>query len=499
MKLKTGQKCAFGFGAFGKDIVYMLISSYLLYYYNVVLGMSSVFIGTVMMAARIFDAFNDPVMGIIVAKTRTRWGRFRSWIFAGTVLNAVTIYALYATPESMGDSAQRVWLTVFYFAWGITYTLMDIPFWSMIPAITEPGSDREQLTSLARTCSGIGDAIPTVLTMTVVPILGAGIWSMIPAITEPGSDREQLTSLARTCSGIGDAIPTVLTMTVVPILGAGTSMADYRIGFKWWALIIAVVFVISELVCVACVPERPVACDEKPGKISDMFKALFKNDQAMTVVVSIILVYTSLNICGNLVLYFFRFDVGNEGAYSIFAAVAFAAQVLVMMVIPLLRKRFSKSQLFISGFIIQIAGFAVILIMAFAKLYTPQSWYILCLPGILIYLGYGMLNVIMTIFLSDSVDYGEVMNGTRDESVIFSMQTFTVKLASGVAVFLAGLVVDWIHLDTAAAVQTQDTLDALRMWMTIPSVILLIVGIFVFKRFYKLDDTRMEEIKSKLN
>lgn len=420
MKLKTGQKCAFGFGAFGKDIVYMLISSYLLYYYNVVLGMSSVFIGTVMMAARIFDAFNDPVMGIIVAKTRTRWGRFRPWIFAGTVLNAVTIYALYATPESMGDSAQRVWLTVFYFAWGITYTLMDIPFWSMIPAITEPGSDREQLTSLARTCSGIGDAIPT-----------------------------------------------VLTMTVVPILGAGSSMADYRIGFKWWALIIAVVFVISELVCVACVPERPVACDEKPGKISDMFKALFKNDQAMTVVVSIILVYTSLNICGNLVLYFFRFDVGNEGAYSIFAAVAFAAQVLVMMVIPLLRKRFSKSQLFISGFIIQIAGFAVILIM--------------------------------TIFLSDSVDYGEVMNGTREESVIFSMQTFTVKLASGVAVFLAGLVVDWIHLDTAAAVQTQDTLDALRMWMTIPSVILLIVGIFVFKRFYKLDDARMEEIKSKLN
>lgn len=109
MKLKTGQKCAFGFGAFGKDIVYMLISSYLLYYYNVVLGMSSVFIGTVMMAARIFDAFNDPVMGIIVAKTRTGWGRFRPWIFAGTVLNAVTIYALYATPESMGGfSAESV-------------------------------------------------------------------------------------------------------------------------------------------------------------------------------------------------------------------------------------------------------------------------------------------------------------------------------------------------------------------------------------------------------
>jgi melibiose permease len=452
MGLKTRQKAAFGFGAFGKDVVYMLIASYLLYYYNVVLGVNSVFIGTVMMAARIFDAFNDPFMGIIVAKTKTKWGKFRPWIFAGTVLNAVTIYALYATPSSMAESGQRIWLTVFYFAWGITYTLMDIPFWSMIPAITEPGGEREQLTSLARTCSGIGDAIPT-----------------------------------------------VLTMTVVPILSASTVVADYRIGFKWWALIISVVFVISEAVCVVAVPEKPMDHDMKTTKVGEMFKSLFKNDQAMTVVVSIILVYTALNICGNLVLYFFQFDVGNEGAYSVFAAVAFAMQVLAMMVIPLLRKKFSKAQLFVSGFIIQILGFFVILFMAYTNLYTPENWQILCIPGTLIYVGYGMLNVIMTIFLSDSVDYGEVKNGTRDESVIFSMQTFTVKLASGIAVFLAGLVVDWIHLDTDAEVQTFATLQGLRMWMTIPSVLLLIIGIIVFKKCYKLNDEKMEEIKRQLD
>jgi melibiose permease len=75
MELKNGSKAAFGFGAFGKDVVYMLISSYLLYYYNVVLGMDSVFIGAMMMAARVFDAFNDPIMGIIVAK-RNQMGAF---------------------------------------------------------------------------------------------------------------------------------------------------------------------------------------------------------------------------------------------------------------------------------------------------------------------------------------------------------------------------------------------------------------------------------------
>lgn len=451
MKLKTSQKAAYGFGAFGKDVVYMLIANWLLYYYNAVLGMDSVFVGTVMMAARVFDAFNDPFMGVIVAKTKTKWGRLRPWILAGTVLNALTIYALYATPANMKDSALRMWLIIFYFAWGITYTLMDIPFWSMIPAITNPGDDREQLTSLARTCSAIGDAIPT-----------------------------------------------VLTMTIVPILSMSSIIADYKIGFKWWALIIAVVFVISEATCVFLVPEKTLDAEQETTKIKDMFVSLFKNDQAMTVVASIILVYASLNICGNLVIYFFQFDVGNSNAYSVFAAVAFAAQVLIMVVIPLLRRKFSKAQLFIAGFLIQIFGFFVILLMAYTNLYTPENWYILCVPGILIYAGYGMLNVIMTIFLSDSVDYGELKNGTRDEAVIFSMQTFTVKLASGLAVFIAGLVVKWIHLDTEAQTQAMATLQGLRLWMTIPSVLLLIVGIFVFKVFYKLDDKKMDEIQKSL-
>ena len=200
MKLKKEQKAAFGFGAFGKDIVYMLIATYLLNYYNVVLGMDSAFIGVVMMAARVFDAFNDPLMGVIVAKTKTKMGRFRPWILAGTVLNSLTIYALFAAPitDNPNGMLMKTWLIVFYFTWGITYTLMDIP-----------------------------------------------LWSMIPAITEPGKDREELTALARTCAGIGDALPTVLTMTIVPILGAGSAAMNMRIGYKWWALIIAVVFVIS--------------------------------------------------------------------------------------------------------------------------------------------------------------------------------------------------------------------------------------------------------------
>jgi len=452
MKLKFGQKAAFAFGAFGKDMVYILIANYLLYYYNVVLGMSSVFIGTVMMAARIFDAFNDPIMGVIVAKTKTKFGKFRPWILAGTVLNAVTIYALYATPDGDPNSAgMKAWLIIFYLAWGITYTLMDIPFWSMIPAITEAGSERESLTSIARSFAGIGDAVPY-----------------------------------------------VLTMTIVPILSASSVVADFKIGFKWWALIIAIVFIISEVVCVLFVPEKPIETDAGTVKLGEMIKSLFKNDQALVVVGSIIFVYTALNICGNLVLYFFQFDVHNEGAYSIFAAVAFAAQVVVMFVSQFLMKKFSKNQLYIAGFVIQIIGFIVILLMAFTGIYTAENWMILCIPGMLIYIGYGLLNVIMTIFLSDTVDYGEVKNNSRDESIIFSMQTFTVKLASGIAVFLAGLVVEWVHIDTEVVEQAAGTLTGLRLWMTIPSIVLLVLGIVLYKCCYRLDDNRMNQIKQEL-
>ena len=98
MELTTKQKAAFGIGAVGKDMVYALSASYVMYYYQDVLGLSATFVGLILMIARVFDAFNDPFMGVLVAKTRTRWGRFRPWIFSGTVLNAAVLYALFAAP-----------------------------------------------------------------------------------------------------------------------------------------------------------------------------------------------------------------------------------------------------------------------------------------------------------------------------------------------------------------------------------------------------------------
>ena len=119
-------------------------------------------------------------------------------------------------------------------------------------------------------------------------------------------------------------------------------------------------------------------------------------------------------------------------------------------------------------------------------------------PGVLVYMGYGVLTVMLTIFLADSVDYGELKNGTREESVIFSMQTFTVKLAAGIGVFIAGLVIDFVGLDPQAAAQTEGALNGLRVFMTVPSAVILVVAYLVFIKYYRLNDAKMDEILTEL-
>ena len=169
MELTFKQKAAFGIGAVGKDMVYALSASYAMYFYQDVLGLSATFVGLILMIARIFDAVNDPFMGVLVAKTRTRWGRFRPWLFTGTVLNAVVLYALFAAPN-LEEAGLMVYFSIVYILWGVTYTMMDIPYWSMIPAVTKTSSDRENLSVVGRTCAGVGSALIAMLTMLLVGI-----------------------------------------------------------------------------------------------------------------------------------------------------------------------------------------------------------------------------------------------------------------------------------------------------------------------------------------
>ena len=101
MKLNGSAKFGYALGAVGKDMVYMLSASYILYYYQDILGIEAWIMGVILMAARVFDAFNDPIMGVVVSKTKTKWGKFRPWLLIGTITNAVVLYLMFACPPEM--------------------------------------------------------------------------------------------------------------------------------------------------------------------------------------------------------------------------------------------------------------------------------------------------------------------------------------------------------------------------------------------------------------
>ncbi|MBQ6450584.1 MAG: MFS transporter [Solobacterium sp.] len=454
MKSSFKQNAAFGIGAIGKDMVYALSASYVMFYYQDVLGLSATFVGTILMIARIFDAINDPFMGILVAKTKTKWGKFRPWLLGGTVLNAFVLYALFNAPNLEGTGLM-VFFSVVYILWGMTYTMMDIPYWSMIPAVTETTEEREHLSVVGRTCAGVGNALITVFTVMAVKMLGGN---------------------------------------------------SQRVGFGRLALIVAVLFVITEVICVMFIREKPENSKMQTTTVREMFRALFANDQAMVTVMTIVLINCALYITSNLIIYFFKYDLGGadwEGSYTLFNTVGGGSQILGMMLLyPLLRRKMSNTSIFKLCLGLAITGYILILLVCLVGL--SKNVMILCGCGLFVFLANGMMTVLTTVFLSNSVDYGEVQSGHREESVIFSMQTFVVKLASGVAVFLTGIGLDLIGLvgnsdsGVAAEAQSASTILGLRLLMTILPICGLIAAFFVFTKNFILTDEKVKEISLKL-
>lgn len=442
---------SYGAGAIGKDMVYALSSGYIIYYYNIVLGLSATFIGTILLIARVFDAINDPIMGILVSKTKTRWGRMRPWIFSGTILNAFILYAMFAAPSGLSKSGLMVYMPIIYILWGTTYTIMDIPYWSMIPAITKSGKARENITVVARTCAGIGNAVITIGAIKMVKMLGGG-----------GDD------------------------------------ADFRLGFKLLTLIVAIIFIVASVVTCLNVKEN---IDEEMNTVSvkQMLKALFTNDQAIVVVITIILVNTALYTTSNLITYFFQFDIGGtnwEDFYTLFNTFGGAMQMLAMMLFyPVIRMFLKKRTVFISALASAIFGYVVLLVMAMSG---TANVYMLFVPAFFIFSANGILTVMLTVFLSDTVDYGEYKNKHREESVIFSLQTFVVKLASGLAAFFVSVGLDIIKLDKDLAVQTDSTRFGLRFIMSVVPMIGLILAIIIFSKKFFLSEEKVEEISTEL-
>ena len=438
--LQKKTKIAYGVGAVGKDMVYMLVASYILYYYNSVLGVSSVFIGTVLMAARVFDAFNDPIMGIVVAKTRSRWGRFRPWIFSGTVLNAVVLYAMFAAPESMGAGGMKVFLTVTYFLWGITYTLMDIPYWSVIPNLTSDPHEREVVSVLPRIFASIGQSLV---------IAGFGV-------------------------------------QIIAALGGG------YIGYHRFAMIIAGTFILTIGVAVCNLKVKENNAPSEKISFKDVFSIIKRNDQLQSAVGLILLYNVGIQFIMGVAVYYFTYVCGNANMLSAFMISASIAEVVGLIIFPEVAKKLSRHTSFLLACILPFIGLALLLVVGFV---CPQNIVLTAVAGVIVKTGTGLELGCATVFLSDVVDYGEYKLGTRNESVVFSLQTLIVKFTAALTSLFIGFALERTgYIPNPNAVQSALTLNSIRFLMCAIPAVSMLVAYVVYKKAYHLDDSFMKKV-----
>lgn len=381
MSKNLGRYLGYGVGAVGLDLSYGLFYSYLSYYLSS-LGIHSAFLLIITPLARIWDGINDPMMGTIVDNTKTKHGKYRPWILIGAVCNAVVL-ALLFTSFGMSGWKLYTYIAVMYVLWGMTNTMADIPYWSMVPSFTSEEKERNLVATIARTFSGIGQGIITILTPMIVPKLG----NDLSHATEKGYTPE---------------------------------------GFSKWAIICGIALILFALTCVLVTKETNVVYGEKKKfSIKQIFSVIKTNDQLVVFIIFAMLSNAGWYLTSSTAVYFFSDSLGKPEAQSTFGLIGTVGSVLGLLVIPVLSTKFTKRTTYTISLTTAIIGYVLMFITG-TVLKQPL---ILSICYILASVGISSMFVSQTIFLADIVDYGEYKNGERNESITFSMKGFLQKMA----------------------------------------------------------------------
>lgn len=447
-KLSFIEKYSYGLGAIGKDMACGIIFTYCMIYFTDVLGLAASFVGTLFFFAKFWDAINDLGMGMIVDNTRSRWGKFRPWLVIGTLLNSVVLIVMF-TNWGLSGTPLYIFASVMYVLWGMTYTIMDIPYWSMLPNLTNDPVERDKIAIIPRIFAAIGGSL--------------------------------------LISGFG--------LQIMNFLGKGDVQAGYT-NFAW---LIVIVFIVT--IGITCLNVKSADCvneTAKAEKISfkDIWHVIRNNDQLLVAII-VILTWNFAGQCiGSVQLYYFKYVVGNEGMFSMFAMFGAFACMGGLMLFPIISKKLNKKQTYFVAIAIAMAGLFMLWAVGY---FAPENPILTAISGILWQLGGGIQTGIVTVVLADVVDYGEYKLGTRNESVIFSLQTLLVKFTSAIGTLFTGFALDLTGYIPNSETQADSTLLGMRILMIALPLIIVVVSYVLYKRLYKLDRAYIQRIMNILS
>ena len=454
-------RLAYSLGAFGHDAFFALLSTYFMMYVtghlfdsgdkhfdNKMVG----YVTLIILILRIGELIIDPMIGNAIDRTNTKWGKFKPWIVGGGVISAVLLAALFTPLGGLNMSNPILYLVLFaiiYIVMDVFYSFNDVGFWSMVPAMSFDSHERDKIATFARVGSTIGGQI------------------------------------------IGFVImPMVLFFSVKQNGGTG----DDR-GWFIFAVIVAAVSAITAIGVGMFTHEQKSLLREnkEETKFKDILKILVKNDQLLAIAMSYLFFTTGQTLLNSFELYYFTYILGDSKAFSILGGLNTVVGVISVFAFPLFSGKIGRHKLFYGAASIEVLG---ALIFAFAG----KSLALVLLGAELFFIPQPIIFLVVLMTITDSVEYGQLKLGHRDESLTLSVRPLLDKFGGAVAngVVGAATVAAGMTGGATAATVTAHGVSIFKIYMFLIPIALIVVGIIIFALKVKLDESSHAKIVAEL-
>ena len=462
-KSGLGQRIAYAFGNLGQAAFYNAMSTYFIVYVTSCLfsgvdkALAAKLIGVItslVVIIRIAEIFVDPLLGNLVDNTNTKWGRFRPWQFFGGLVSSVLLAVVFSGMFGLVNVNSTLFIVVFvitFIVLDVFYSLRDISYWGMIPALSSDSHERSTYTALGSFTGSIGGNAITIL---VIPVVTYFSW----VFTGENAERQS----GWTAFGIIVAVLGIMTAWTVAF-GTRENQSALR------------------------------ANAEDNGGPLQAFKAVFQNDQLLWVALSYLL-YAIANVTTTGVLLFlFKFVLDNQAAFSATGVIAMIAGLVMSPLYPILNRYIPRRYLYIGGMVSMIVAYVMLALFSSNIVLVFIALVLFYVPGTLI-----MMTVILS--LTDSIEYGQLKNGKRNEAVTLSIRPMLDKIGGALSNGIVGFIALAAGMtgDATAADMTPTNIHVFKICAFYAPLILIVLSLVVFVSKVKITEKMHAQIVDEL-
>ena len=464
MEKSKGQmksRLSYAAGAFGNDVFYATLSTYFIMFVTTHLFNTGdpkqnshyvLLITNIISILRILEVFIDPLIGNMIDNTNTKYGKFKPWVVGGGIISSITLLLLFTDLGGLNKTNPFLYLVLFgiiYLVMDVFYSIKDIGFWSMIPALSLDSHEREKMATFARIGSTIG-----------ANIVGVAI------------------------------MPIVLFFSMTNNSGSGD-----KSGWFWFAFIVALIGVITSIAVGIGTREveSKIRDNNEKTSLKQVFKVLGQNDQLMWLSLGYWFYGLGINTLNALQLYYFTFILGDSGKYSILYGLNTVVGLVSVSLFPSLAGKFNRKRLFYGCIAVMLGGIGIFSIAGTSLPMILTAAELFFIPQPLVFL-------VILMIISDSVEYGQWKTGHRDESLTLSVRPLVDKLGGAMSNWLVSTLAVAAGMTTGASASTITTHQQFifKLGMFAFPAATMLIGAFIVARKITLTEARHAKIVEEL-